>query len=384
MLRKALALPVLLLALAAASLGAGQSAGTDEPGCMSVCPPPPPDEAGPICGTDYKEYSSLCEMNRTACLKSMTIDVLVWGSCPREEGQNECDIYCDPADSAPAPGQPDSRVCGSDGVTYGSPCIVERVACVMNSHLPGSGITVAYTGPCQSDTGLCASLCAPLASNMCQRNCPAKNSRFDRVCGSDGKTYASACHLAESTCLSYGEVTYVKTGTCNPSWKPEHSAILAGILVGVAVFASLAAALMTRKFTRPIGGPKDPNAAAADLEEQPGAGGSTPAGSGRGDAIEMRHRAIPGAGANGSNIHMLSAMSLGESSSMYLQTDSTTGFLGDPTDAPSRPARGPAAVPAAGPAAAPASPRTHVIVASSPRAAPAADADADPGASSDL
>ena len=78
-------------------------------------------------------------------------------------------------------------VCGTDGETYGSKCMMEMLSCEA-----GKNITVAYDGECKpEDTAKSFNL------QECPRFCPRI---LDPVCGSDGATYSNECVLRTTAC----------------------------------------------------------------------------------------------------------------------------------------------------------------------------------------
>merc|ERR1712131_217331 len=83
------------------------------------------------------------------------------------------------------------EVCGSDGITYGNQCQLERENLCGNA-----GITKVNDGPCE-----------------CHVACPMI---LDPVCGSDGVTYGNECALqAAITCSETSPATtVVKEGQC--------------------------------------------------------------------------------------------------------------------------------------------------------------------------
>ncbi|PIK55270.1 Kazal-type serine proteinase inhibitor 1 [Apostichopus japonicus] len=87
----------------------------------------------------------------------------------------------------------DLPVCGSDGVTYGSPCLFKAQSC----RPEGSGLTAVYAGAC---IPTCGSECEAL---------------YDPVCGTDGTTYNSVCVLDQTSCRLEDEtLTVAYRGEC--------------------------------------------------------------------------------------------------------------------------------------------------------------------------
>ncbi|KAK3918799.1 Agrin [Frankliniella fusca] len=166
---------------------------------------------------------------KAACAQNKDIRVKFKGPCdpcaemecpePRvcalaEHRQPECrcDEVC-PDEFAP--------VCGSDGRTYANTCRLRREGCRTRREL-----RIVYRGRCTAGENPCAGLLAASAcahgqvchvgrDGVARCECPPECELVVRpVCGSDGRTYDSACHLTRQACLARANVTVAYTGPC--------------------------------------------------------------------------------------------------------------------------------------------------------------------------
>jgi len=99
-------------------------------------------------------------------------------------GSTPCQMICD---------KRYSPVCGTDGTTYASKCVLERISC-----LRGLDLEIAYDGECK-----------PVKE--CPKFC---NRMLAPVCGSDGETYPNRCVLEQAACESENGLIEVSDGPC--------------------------------------------------------------------------------------------------------------------------------------------------------------------------
>jgi len=105
-------------------------------------------------------------------------------------GSMECQMICD---------ETYSPVCGSDGATYYSKCVLKRTAC-----LRGLNLEIDYNGECNVRP-----------SRKCPKFC---NRMLAPVCGSDGETYPNRCVLEQTACkneLLENLLVEVSEGPCD-------------------------------------------------------------------------------------------------------------------------------------------------------------------------
>uniref|UniRef100_A0A6I8P2N9 Follistatin n=1 Tax=Ornithorhynchus anatinus TaxID=9258 RepID=A0A6I8P2N9_ORNAN len=109
-------------------------------------------------------------------------------------------------------------VCGLDGKTYRSECALLKARCKEQPELE-----VQYQGRCKKTCRevLCpgSSTCVVDQTNnaycvTCNRICPDPPSPEQYLCGNDGRTYSSACHLRKATCLLGRSIGLAYEGKC--------------------------------------------------------------------------------------------------------------------------------------------------------------------------
>ncbi|VDL89327.1 unnamed protein product [Schistocephalus solidus] len=194
----------------------------------------------PVCASDGRTYPNACAMNENACRTGQHLKVLFDHSCTAAEnpclGQTcswtgeQCRVdtrggkQCVCRETCPRVVVP---VCGSDGITYDSVCVLERAACLQKKH-----VWVVHAGQCPQTIDECVrygrpckgyEVCIrrpvvksglPSASAMImsrgsnqilmtpQCTCPIcpEDGLGNNVCGTDNRTYRSECHLRAAAC----------------------------------------------------------------------------------------------------------------------------------------------------------------------------------------
>ncbi|CAH8650296.1 unnamed protein product [Heterobilharzia americana] len=148
-----------------------------------ICPEPCPPVISPVCGSDGVTYDSTCHLERTACQKMREIHVLYSGECSQAK---DCLLLNQPCQGY--------EICSriKNPMVYGS----------VNRGLD----TAAY--------GLTNSFEDTIPQCICP-TCP-ENGLGGQVCGSDGQTYRSECHLRSSACQRHSlDLTVKSRGKCD-------------------------------------------------------------------------------------------------------------------------------------------------------------------------
>ncbi|XP_076277738.1 agrin-like isoform X5 [Lasioglossum baleicum] len=188
----------------------------------------------PVCARGGRTYTSLCELKRQACLTKTNIEVAYTGTCgsrgPCSEKICQWGAICAETGgtaicqcpTCPAEFQP---VCGDDGISYGNECKLRLEACQHRRE-----IRVLYQGLCNGCENKkcdyhaeCESDSAGEAKCVCPTKCESSGKEppeAEKVCGSDGKTYANECSMKVASCKSQTHITVSYIGDCGMEVKP--------------------------------------------------------------------------------------------------------------------------------------------------------------------
>ncbi|XP_033113619.1 agrin-like [Anneissia japonica] len=128
-----------------------------------------------------------------------------------------------------------SPVCGSDGISYYSECMLKRTACVERKI-----ITKVSEGACQEEFGnpcngkdcefgseCMLSQDGISAKCVCPQECDMSD--YNIVCGSDGVTYMNECELNRYGCMQRKHIMVARQGVCNPCKGFECSSGICGL-----------------------------------------------------------------------------------------------------------------------------------------------------------
>ncbi|CAF0752008.1 unnamed protein product [Adineta ricciae] len=189
-------------------------------------------EYHPVCASNLQEYSNECEMHKYACQSNIHLSKLHVGSCDLLEQQRlveackplmcfngktcmiengigvcRCLFNCS---------SQENTVCGSNGIIYRNLCELERDRCLREENI----VPV--------DHSYCISTCETIHCpyGQCRKNdngqvkcectqCSGPYSDHDKICGNNGITYSSKCHLEYDACTRHSNIEPIHMGECN-------------------------------------------------------------------------------------------------------------------------------------------------------------------------
>lgn len=180
----------------------------------------------PVCSSNGKTYSNLCELNRDACKLMKAVTVLYNGSCDPCYGMKCPDSQICQIDDQRNPvckcnaacGTEFEPVCASNGKSYANECILRLEACKTRKSL-----RILHQGVCP-DSNSCKSLkctiyqeCEVNRYGIAECQCPTTCAKvFRPVCSTDFETFSSECELRRQACLSHRNITIRYMGVCDP------------------------------------------------------------------------------------------------------------------------------------------------------------------------
>ncbi|XP_034935622.1 agrin-like isoform X2 [Chelonus insularis] len=182
----------------------------------------------PVCARGGTTYRSLCELKRQACLTKSNIEVAYTGICGSQGPCSEkicqwgaiCAVNGDTATcECPTCSVEFNPVCGDDGISYGNECKLRLEACQHHRD-----IKVLYQGLCNGCEnkkceyyGKCESDSSGEARCVCPTNCgdsEKESNSVNKVCGTDGVTYANECALKKASCTAQTLIEVAFVGDC--------------------------------------------------------------------------------------------------------------------------------------------------------------------------
>ncbi|CAL4063227.1 unnamed protein product [Meganyctiphanes norvegica] len=196
------------------------------------CPQCPPQE-DPVCGEDGISYDNECELRAEGCRTQRKLNIRYPGKCRGCENKN-CEFYsvCEADEKGKgqcicpeACDKVESKVCGSNGVTYINECVLKVAACQQQQN-----IAVASRGDCELCKGIQCHYGARCEAGqcVCPTFCPET---IEHVCSSDGLTYENECLMQQAACGQDVPIKVVFVGPCEEAHANNSTGASAAALV---------------------------------------------------------------------------------------------------------------------------------------------------------
>lgn len=186
--------------------------------------------SGPVCGSDGRSYKSTCHLLKRACRKQISsLSIAYNGKCQKTCSKIKCSadkqclldqnlnshcVHC----NRKCQFIKDAHICGTNDVTYKTPCHLRLAACDK-----GKAIPMAYRGRCKANATCDNIKCRDrqqclieLSSGKprcvtCNQKCGWQN---EPVCGSNRKTYESWCLMVQDACATGYVIDTMHSGPC--------------------------------------------------------------------------------------------------------------------------------------------------------------------------
>ncbi|XP_050729530.1 agrin-like isoform X3 [Eriocheir sinensis] len=204
-----------------ASEGACGAATEKPPSCSQQCT----RILFPVCGSDGVTYNNMCLLEIADCESRAaggpSVIVVSEGACGAATEAPQPPSTTEKATCSQQCTRIFLPVCGSDGVTYNNPCLLEIADCE-NKAAGGPGVSVTAEGACDQAGGEDNTVAGSGgdttqvgATTPCSQQCTRI---FLPVCGSDGVTYNNLCLLEIADCENKAAggagVTVAAEGAC--------------------------------------------------------------------------------------------------------------------------------------------------------------------------